>query len=87
MIDVDEYFTSLNDCEQMCINLPGSCKCNCGKGFRTFDKGKTCEDIDECKTFISLCRFSCENTLGSYKCNCPKGMKLHNHVKSCIGNL
>ena len=40
--DVDECSTSVNDCEQLCVNTNGSYHCDCGEGFALNSDGRTC---------------------------------------------
>lgn len=32
--DIDECATELHNCEQVCINTPGSFRCECNKGYK-----------------------------------------------------
>lgn len=76
--------TDINECDSLvseldcthnseCINLPGSYKCECRKGFKFEDR--KCIDIDECFLGIDECQVNshCVNKLGSYQCKCNEG--------------
>ncbi|XP_052777286.1 uncharacterized protein LOC128214704 isoform X2 [Mya arenaria] len=72
--DINECNDSqMNSCEQRCVNVNGSYKCECHNGF-TMRNG-TCRDINECEKHHD-CHHSCENTVGSYRCSCREGFKL-----------
>ena len=42
-IDINECRSKEHDCEEDCINTPGSYYCNCKKGYRLKSDMKTCE--------------------------------------------
>ena len=57
----------------------GSFRCECNKGFNTYDGGVTCVDVDECSLSgkEKVCDNAiCLNTHGSYQCTCNTGYKL-----------
>ncbi|XP_078368612.1 mucin-like protein [Oculina patagonica] len=71
-VDVDECQNkSMNNCEQLCINLPGSFFCDCHNGFKLNADGHSCDDINECLP-SNDCMQKCTNTVGSYNCSCDK---------------
>uniref|UniRef100_A0A8W8MTE0 Uncharacterized protein n=2 Tax=Magallana gigas TaxID=29159 RepID=A0A8W8MTE0_MAGGI len=79
--DVDECQS--NPCpghHDVCVNTPGSYRCECPPGFRKING--FCRDIDECQD-SSICPQKCNNTVGSYKCACNHGFKLENE-KDCV---
>lgn len=39
--DIDECST-INDCQQLCVNTVGSYSCNCDEGFSLSDDGHNC---------------------------------------------
>ncbi|KAM7535714.1 hypothetical protein Aperf_G00000091255 [Anoplocephala perfoliata] len=71
-----------NICQSgICVNIPGSFRCDCPTGFR-LGKGGICVDINECHERDGICTsrhtrgiiFSCVNLYGSYRCvseRCP----------------
>ena len=46
ILDIDECKNSTtNDCQQECINTPGSYACSCKSGYLLNDNNQTCEGI------------------------------------------
>ncbi|XP_070559541.1 fibrillin-2-like [Ptychodera flava] len=63
-----------HNCNQICINNPGSYYCDCQQGFQLSPNGKVCKDIDECATSLRHdCSQVCINMAGSYECRCNDG--------------
>lgn len=77
-VDIDECLNY--KCGGRCINLPGSYKCECDKGYKL--QGDQCVDIDECVT-LKPCQGRCINLPGSFKCECGEGFRSERH--ECIG--
>lgn len=72
--DIDECKRSPGICESDCLNVPGSYKCLCPKGYETI--GNNCVDIDECSSSRNICPtgHECVNEYGSFACinnTCP----------------
>lgn len=65
--------TDLCGKESVCINTPGSYRCECKPGYEGNSK-EECFDINECISG-SACGINakCFNVPGSFKCLCPKG--------------
>ena len=40
--DIDECGVSNGDCNQTCVNKPGTYECKCDKGFKLQDDNNTC---------------------------------------------
>ncbi|XP_038566122.1 fibulin-1-like [Micropterus salmoides] len=82
--DVDECRTG-SVCEgHGCVNLMGSYRCECRKGFNFNTITKLCEDINECRNYPGrLCAHKCENTEGSYQCSCTTGFQLSHDGRNC----
>jgi len=72
-------------CQQQCVNIVGSYRCECFSGFKA-NENEQCIDIDECKIGNFRCppAANCINTAGSYKCVCPNGSKLSRDKTECI---
>ncbi|KAL4717067.1 hypothetical protein ACJJTC_016954, partial [Scirpophaga incertulas] len=66
-----------------CVNLLGSYRCVCPRGFRLDVAGARCVDRDECGD--GRCRGACRNYAGSYRCDCPPGTT-HAPDGSCVGS-
>ncbi|KAK3598134.1 hypothetical protein CHS0354_000071 [Potamilus streckersoni] len=81
--DVDECSnSSLNTCEQICINTNGGYVCGCSPGF--VQDANRCTDIDEC-TRVHNCSQICTNTEGNYRCSCEEGFNLNDtDRRSCF---
>ncbi|XP_033109887.1 fibrillin-2-like [Anneissia japonica] len=63
-----------NQCNQLCINTPGSYYCDCEKGFELSPNARVCKEIDECATQLRLtCDQDCVNFPGGYRCQCFDG--------------
>ena len=41
-LDVDECSENSHNCEQVCVNTPGSFTCSCGEGYEALDNGRSC---------------------------------------------
>ncbi|XP_052748021.1 fibrillin-3-like [Galleria mellonella] len=54
-----------------CVNLLGSYRCVCPRGFRLDLTGTRCLDRDECEE--GRCQSPCRNYAGKYRCDCPAG--------------
>ncbi|EDV19318.1 uncharacterized protein TRIADDRAFT_33760, partial [Trichoplax adhaerens] len=63
-------------CNQTCVNLVGSYRCQCRSGYRLNADGKGCQDINECLANNGGCSQLCDNTVGSFRCMCRKGYLL-----------
>ncbi len=80
LIDIDECQNY--KCGGRCINLPGTYKCECEKGYKL--EGDRCVDEDECAT-LKTCQGKCINLPGSYRCECDEGYRTERH--ECIGKI
>lgn len=82
--DLNECLLFPNACQHgKCINLVGSYRCMCNKGYKTDISGTRCIDVNECEDRQKPCEFVCQNIPGSYKCACPRGYVLNMDGKSC----
>ncbi|CAG0912309.1 unnamed protein product [Notodromas monacha] len=84
-VDTDECAIKPEICGKgVCMNTPGSHRCECYPGFRLTPSG-VCEDIDECARPEPSCVDGrCNNTLGSFLCHCDEGWALDHSGTVCI---
>ncbi|KAM9765448.1 CUB and sushi domain-containing protein 3 [Menidia menidia] len=81
-VDINECLEEV--CEFQCINLPGSHRCICPRGYTLLGDGR-CKDINECHRKNGGCSHSCVNTRGGYKCACPASHRLSSYSwKKCL---
>nr|XP_008284887.1 PREDICTED: fibrillin-3-like [Stegastes partitus] len=72
-------------CEGQCVNLPGSHRCICPRGFTLQRDGRRCRDINECNRKNGGCSHVCVNQRGGYKCACPASHRLSPYSwKKCV---
>ncbi|XP_011482732.1 nidogen-2 [Oryzias latipes] len=73
--DIDECAEGVSSCGEHseCLNLPGSHRCLCSRGFEFAYDGRTCVDIDECSSSPCHINARCINELGSFQCLCQPG--------------
>nr|XP_013813007.1 PREDICTED: fibulin-7 isoform X2 [Apteryx mantelli mantelli] len=74
-------------CMHACINVPGSYRCACPRGYNLLGDGKSCEDIDECALSQNNCTrgTTCINTGGGFQCvssECPQSSGNISYVKT-----
>ena len=75
-LDVDECLDRTHDCDQTCINLPGTFACKCDQGFAEYmGDGTTCTDNDECNLNTHNCHENadCFNIPNAFQCDCKVG--------------
>ncbi|PHJ20321.1 calcium binding egf domain-containing protein [Cystoisospora suis] len=90
-VDINECATGENDCDPrttVCIDLPGTYRCECKNGFLMAPNGRTCLDIDECQNpALNDCdqkKMTCHNLEGTYKCVCKDPQQIMDAVtKRC----
>ncbi|XP_024150167.1 nidogen-2 isoform X2 [Oryzias melastigma] len=73
--DIDECAEGVSSCGEHseCLNLPGSHRCHCIRGFEFANDGRTCVDINECSSSPCHITARCINELGSFQCLCQPG--------------
>ncbi|XP_074523241.1 uncharacterized protein LOC141788253 [Halichoeres trimaculatus] len=85
-----EECVDINECQEdrcglQCVNLPGSYKCTCPRGYTLQGDGRHCKDINECSQKNGGCSHLCVNQKGGYKCVCPVTHRLSsNSWKKCL---
>uniref|UniRef100_A0A8C6L3B6 Neural EGFL like 1 n=1 Tax=Nothobranchius furzeri TaxID=105023 RepID=A0A8C6L3B6_NOTFU len=74
--DIDECATQMHYCQSntVCVNLPGSYRCDCLPGFIRVDE-YSCTEHDECASGQNLCDENaiCTNTIRGHLCTCKPG--------------
>ncbi|XP_017159479.1 latent-transforming growth factor beta-binding protein 2 isoform X2 [Poecilia reticulata] len=81
--DINECLENM--CEWQCINLPGSHRCICPRGYTLHRDGRHCEDINECNQKNGGCSHLCLNRSGGYKCSCPASHRMSSFSwKKCL---
>ncbi|XP_078660702.1 uncharacterized protein LOC144905152 [Branchiostoma floridae x Branchiostoma belcheri] len=81
--DIDECLRQTEDCDQVCVNIPGTYRCACYEGFVLFNRTH-CQDEDECVTGNHDCSHSCNNTHGSFTCGCRLGYDFNSSTRQCV---
>ncbi|XP_058949574.2 mucin-like protein isoform X2 [Pocillopora verrucosa] len=83
--DIDECQNKSGiNCDQLCVNLPGSYFCDCNNGYKLNADGGTCDDINECLP-TNDCMQKCNNTRGSYSCSCDNFFQVDpSDPKKCV---
>uniref|UniRef100_A0A672FV49 Neural EGFL like 1 n=1 Tax=Salarias fasciatus TaxID=181472 RepID=A0A672FV49_SALFA len=75
-VDIDECATQMHYCQSntVCVNLPGSHRCDCLPGFIRVDE-YSCTEHDECASGQNLCDENaiCTNTIRGHLCTCKPG--------------
>ncbi|RDD39379.1 Mucin-like protein [Trichoplax sp. H2] len=83
--DIQECSGSTHGCNQVCVEIFGSYRCQCNPGYRLSNDSKTCTDINECLE-QNACSQRCVNTAGSYTCGCRSGFTLLQDGRTCASN-
>ena len=72
-LDEDECLERTHNCDQTCINLPGTFACKCDQGFEEYmGDGTSCTDNDECNLMTHNCHENadCINIPNAFQCDC-----------------
>ena len=85
--DINECTRKIDSCDELCINTPGSYRCDCPAGFELQYDQQSCADIDECARGTSSCSQACINTHGSFRCECSFGYTLSPDSQTCVGKF
>lgn len=73
-LDINECNETTDNCQQSCVNTPGSFTCGCKAGYTRSQDGRTCVDVNECESANDCSsQATCTNTPGSYLCFCNPG--------------
>ncbi len=90
--DLNGLFSATSVCDEhsLCVNTPGSYRCECKSGWKRSNNNDYCSDINECRdggenngncTANSVCR----NLPGSYECRCLQGFtEFTDGVQTCL---
>ncbi|XP_043958220.1 P-selectin [Gambusia affinis] len=82
-VDINECLENM--CEWQCINLPGSHRCICPRGYTLHRDGRHCKDNNECNQKNGGCSHLCLNRRGGYKCACPASHRMSSFSwKKCL---
>ncbi|GAA6092590.1 uncharacterized protein si:dkey-163f14.6 [Tachysurus ichikawai] len=68
-------------CEWKCVNLPGTHRCICPRGYTQHPNGYQCKDINECTVRNAGCSHICLNHRGGYRCACPEHYRVSPHSR------
>ncbi|TSK67216.1 Hemicentin-2 [Bagarius yarrelli] len=68
-------------CEWKCVNLPGTHRCICPRGYTQHANGYQCKDINECTLKNGGCSHICINHKGGYRCACPENYRVSPHSR------
>ena len=74
-VDIDEC-SQKHNCSMLCINLPGSYRCDCRDAYRLSSDDISCDDVNECVEKTDWCQQLCVNNDGSFLCQCRPGYTL-----------
>ncbi|MGH0114609.1 UNVERIFIED_CONTAM: hypothetical protein FKN15_031094 [Acipenser sinensis] len=80
---VNECKQDNGGCAEICVNLKGSYRCQCGIGRILGPDGKTCDEIEGCHNNNGGCSHTCSMEGGSYECQCPRGLTLSADRHTC----
>ncbi|CAL1529164.1 unnamed protein product [Lymnaea stagnalis] len=82
--DINECATGQLICpdNEVCVNLPGSSRCQCREGY--YKKNEICTDVNECDDKqLHNCKQVCTNSLGSFNCSCYPGYAHNDLTNTC----
>ncbi|XP_027024388.2 fibulin-1-like isoform X2 [Tachysurus fulvidraco] len=68
-------------CEWKCVNLPGTHRCICPRGYTQHPNGYQCKDINECTVRNAGCSHICLNHRGGYRCACPENYRVSSYSR------
>uniref|UniRef100_A0A5F8H1B1 Fibrillin 3 n=1 Tax=Monodelphis domestica TaxID=13616 RepID=A0A5F8H1B1_MONDO len=85
-VDMDECSSGESPCQRHadCINIPGSYRCECARGYKLSPSG-ACVGRNECQEIANVCSHGdCVDTEGSYACICHQGFKATADQTMCM---
>ncbi|XP_022906889.2 fibrillin-2-like [Onthophagus taurus] len=83
--DIDECALMPNLCSNgVCVNVAGSFRCDCYRGYVEDTSSHHCVDINECALGICASNAQCVNVPGSFECKCPEGYKRGDTHTECV---
>ncbi|XP_028649680.1 neurogenic locus protein delta-like [Erpetoichthys calabaricus] len=82
--DINECLGS-NLCQQQCVNVPGTYKCNCSAGYVLEANGFSCVAQSEsvCNTPANNCEQLCYESNGGFSCACKQDFTLNSDNRTC----
>nr|XP_032827861.1 vitamin K-dependent protein S-like [Petromyzon marinus] len=82
--DINECDKNNGRCGHECMNLPGTRRCRCRRGYLLQSDHMSCQDEDECSLGQGICgQATCVNTEGSFHCSCLRGYVFNEMNQTC----
>ena len=89
----DHVLADMDECQEnsriclngRCVNVPGSFRCECERGYTHSADGTFCTDLDECQQGAVCQNGKCVNTQGGFQCLCHAGYVLSRDGSTCVG--
>ncbi|QDZ19326.1 vacuolar-sorting receptor [Chloropicon primus] len=80
--EMNECSLGIADCDQKCVNTPGSYTCECSEGFEKIGRSQ-CILKDGCALNNGGCEQNCRFSVGGPQCTCDPGFELRQDGKTC----
>ncbi|KAI0221529.1 hypothetical protein LSAT2_027169 [Lamellibrachia satsuma] len=75
--DINECDTKPCDSRSVCVNTPGTFRCDCEEGYTQFN-AITCKEVDECESDPCQNGGTCQDESKKYSCYCLDGYNGNN---------